>query len=105
MRIDYKQMEFIHPMLRAVLADIEDFMDIEPTLTSLYRMEDEGVHGTLPLRGADIRCQDRDLGEEIELAINGAWQYDPKRPEMKVCIFHDTGDGPHLHLQVHPNTI
>jgi hypothetical protein len=24
---------------------------------------------------------------------------------MKVCIFHDVGEGAHLHLQVHPNTI
>jgi hypothetical protein len=37
--------------------------------------------------------------------VNAAWQYDPQRPEMKCCLYHDVGKGAHFHLQVHARTV
>jgi len=42
----------------------------------------------------------------IEMKINQAWEYDPKRPEKNVAWFHEAspGSGNHFHIQVHPRT-
>jgi hypothetical protein len=79
-------------------------MDNEPVITSLYRMDDPGVHGCLPLRGIDIRCLDDEEGANLESMVNSRWKYDPSRPHLKVCMYHDVGRGKHIHLQVHPYT-
>lgn len=79
---------------------------------------DSGIHTTIPLRAFDLRShrwvEDEDDGhyesifgvlpERIRDAVNHCWQYDKYRPHLKVCVFHDTGKGWHLHMQVHPNT-
>lgn len=75
------------------------------TTTSGYRPGDLGVHGTIPFRGLDVRSWDHRHPEAIEIKANKQWQYDPKRPEKKVCILHDVGGGLHFHLQVHKNTV
>jgi hypothetical protein len=55
MQIDLKQLEFIDPKLREIALAVEDEFG-EQVITSLYRIDDAGVHGTLPLRGIDLRC-------------------------------------------------
>ncbi|GAG88238.1 unnamed protein product, partial [marine sediment metagenome] len=35
---------------------------------------------------------------------NAHWIYDPERLEKKCAKFHNTGQGVHIHLQVHRNT-
>jgi len=105
MKFDYEQMEFIHPLLRQLLRDLEDWMVDEPTATSLFRIDDLGVHGQLPLRGTDIRCHNQVLGSRAEAYLNSRWQYDPARPAKMVCKYHDAGSGYHLHLQVHQDSI
>lgn len=104
MKLDIKQLMFIDPKLRLIAIRVEKKMGCEFTATSLYRIGDKGVHGTLPLRGLDLRCRYGFLGILIQDYINKNWQYDPKRPDMKCCLFHDTGRGLHLHIQTHPNT-
>ena len=106
MKIDFSQLEFIDPMLREILAFIEKLPVDERTITSLYRIDDNGVHGTLPLRGADIRCRDRSEGEAIEEAVIAEFFYDPAphRSRKKCAFLHGEGSNLHLHLQVHPNT-
>lgn len=74
-------------------------------LTSAYRKGDKGVHGTLPLRGFDLRSYVFDNPEKICDDINTCFKYDPERPDKKCAIYHDVGNGIHLHLQCHPNTI
>ena len=103
MQIDYKQLEFIHPTLRAIMADLEDSTGLEFTITSLYRIGDPGVHGQMPLRGVDLRIHQQDLGHYLAELINTAYQYDPDRPHMDVAKAH--GPNFHLHLQVQPNTV
>lgn len=104
MKIDLRQLEFIDPLLRELVAWAESLFIDEPVVTSLYRIGDDGVHGQLPLRGIDIRCRDSELGFDIEREVNAKWAYDPSRPTTKCCMFHDVGRGEHLHFQVHPNT-
>ena len=105
MRIDYLNLDFIHPMLRDMIKDVEDVTGFEFTITSLYRIGDAGNHGQLPLRAMDLRCRNLAFGATIEEHVNDAWTYDPQRPNMKCCMIHDTGHGLHFHFQVHPNTI
>ena len=104
MRIDIQQLEFIDLKLRTILVMIEKELGFEFTITSLYRINDGGVHGTLPLRGADLRCKDDRLGYYIASWINDRWVYDSSRLDMECAIYHDAGSGGHLHLQVHPDT-
>ena len=103
MRIDYGQMDFIHPMLKLLIWDMEDEFG-EQVGTSLYRKDDPGVHGQIPLRGWDVRCKNHDVGRAVEKFLNKRWKYDPVRPKKKVCLYHNAGGGWHIHLQVHDRT-
>jgi len=104
MRIDYKNLDFIHQMLRGILAFVEDTSGLEFTMTSQYRIGDPGVHGQLPLRGIDLRMRSHRIGEEIARWVNENFIYDPDRPELKCAVLHGKGFKLHLHLQVHANT-
>jgi hypothetical protein len=104
MKIDFMQLEFIHPTMRKLLQWLEE-IGIEFTITSLYRPGDEGVHGTLPLRGVDIRVRNSELGQLIMDMINRSWSYDKNRPEFDCALLHGRDSNMHLHLQVHPNTV
>lgn len=103
MKIDYMTLKFIDYRLREMLADVEARFG-EKTITSLYRLHDDGVHGTLPLRGVDLRCNSKPHGDEVAGFVNSNWVYDKTRPEKVCCLYHDVGYGWHLHLQTHPNT-
>ena len=74
------------------------------TFTSAYRKGDPGVHGTIPCRAVDIRSKGFEDPQGVADEVNRNWVYDPNRPEMKCCVYHDIGLGPHFHLQVHRNT-
>ena len=101
--IDLLDLEFIDNKLRTMMNDIRAEFGML-TITSLYRIGDQGVHGTLPLRAVDVRCHNQEMGKVIETWTNKHYIYDRKRPGMKVCLFHDVGRGWHLHFQVHSNT-
>lgn len=105
MKIDIGQLEFIDIKLRRILLWLEYETGLEFTVTSLYRMDDPGVHGVLPLRGTDLRMRCEDLGHKIVTLINQKWTYDPNRPTFCCAILHGEGANMHIHLQVHPNTI
>ena len=87
---------------------------INPKTNKLYKAKEVPytVHGTDPCRGLDFYFTERgyplamDDFLEIEKHINDTFEYDPKRPHLKVCNFHKTSiSGYHIHLQSHPNTI
>jgi len=103
--IDIYNLEFVHITMRELLKDRRKlFPDYIGTFTSLYRIPvgiPDSVHEVMPLRGIDERCHIIVLGKEIETKLNSRWIYDPTRPGKKVCKFHDTGEGLHLHYQVH----
>ena len=73
-------------------------------ITCGYRPGDSGVHGTMPCRAVDLRSWTFKAPDRVCNYINMVFEYDYKRPEMKVALFHDVGKGLHFHIQVHPNT-
>ena len=80
------------------------------TITSSYRdhkihLKDSGIHMTNPLRAFDKRSKDYPDPEAIAADINAHFIYDPARPHYQVCVYHDTGQGYHFHLQVHDRTV
>lgn len=96
-----------HPKMIEVLEWWEvTFPEVESPWTSMYRPGDDGVHGTTPCRGLDRRSRNLPLTtvRQIEAKVNDVWEYDAERPRKMVCVHHDSGKGPHFHLQVHDNT-
>ena len=69
-------------------------------ITSAFRPGDLGVHGTIPCRGLDIRSSLYKDPDDICRDINEHWTYDASRPSLKCALYHDVGQGPHIHLQV-----
>lgn len=65
---------------------------------------DSGIAMTNPLRHFDLRSRGMVHPEDLPLLVNANWIYDPKRLHKKVCIYHDSGLGWHLHFQIHPRT-
>lgn len=104
MRIDIGQLKFIDLTLRDMVDWIEKSTGLEFTITSIYRDGDPGVHGTMPVRGIDLRMRNMFIGKEIERTINDEYIYDDNRPDLKCAILHGEGANLHLHLQTHPNT-
>lgn len=101
--IEGKYPPILIEMMFEVIHEIKD-CGVTPVITSAFREGDSGVHGFY--RGIDFRSwgltkQHCDIIVEI---INRKYIYDKNRSNKKVLIFHDTGRGPHLHLQSHPNT-
>lgn len=102
-KIDTEQLEFIDYRLRKIMDQVEERFGPQ-VITSLYRIRDLGVHGTLPLRGIDLRSHKKEVDDVIVRFVNERWTYDPNRPLRDAAMAHDTGRGYHIHLQTHPNT-
>lgn len=66
---------------------------------------DSGIHGQIPLRALDFRSRFYVRPGNIESVINRMWVYDPLRPHLQVCVYHNTGRGYHFHVQIHENTV
>ena len=103
MKLDIEQLEFIDGKLRRILVELEQETGFEFTVTSLYRIDDTGVHGTLPLRGVDLRVRNEELGASLVALINKKWKYN-KTTEKQCGLVHGSGYNFHLHVQVHPET-
>jgi len=104
MKIDIKQLNFIDQNLRNILVWVEESTGLEFTITSIYRPGDSGVHGTMPVRGIDLRMRSPEIGREVIDLINERWMYDPLRSSMKCAILHGEKSNLHIHVQVHPKT-
>ena len=104
MLIDFMQLEFIDIKARRLCKWLEDETGLCFTNTSLYRMDGEGVHTVLPLRGIDLRMRSYAIGEAIVKEINANWIYDPERPSIMCAILHGKGANLHIHLQTHYST-
>jgi len=104
-KIDIVQLEFIDKDLRRMVLWLEEYTGFEFTVTSLHRIGDTGVHGTLPIRGIDLRCRNGAVGVLLQDIINENWWYDPDRESLKCALLHGEGYNLHLHLQVHPKTV
>lgn len=105
MKTDFKQHEYLHPDLRRLLSWLENETGLEFTNTSNRRIGDDGVHGTDPTRGYDLRMRNYEIGVAICKFINEHWAYDYERPDIKCALIHGEGAKMHIHCQVHPNTM
>lgn len=104
MKLDIKQLKFVNPTLRKICVWLEKETGLGFTVTSIYRDGDDGVHGTMPVRGVDLRMRNIPIGLAIIEFINRNWAYDHSRPEMECAVLHGEGSDLHIHLQVHNNT-
>lgn len=105
---DYKALRGLmevpfHPKMVALLLWVAHRYS-QATITSAYRKGEKGIHGTNPCRAVDIRSRCFPNPYAIEADINGHWTYDPQRPAKNCALYHDVGQGPHIHLQVCDNT-
>ena len=53
----------------------------------------------------DLPTQDWDLARPVATYINNRWIYDPARQLIVVAYAGEHGTGPHVHLQIHKNTV
>ena len=117
-----KEFRRLDPRLVSILLDIvaehwpEPFIEV----TSIWRSKEEeeeiarktghktsGIHNAPPpYRAMDIRVTRWKDSEVVGVVnrVNATWQYDPDRQGLLVALYRPHGTGPHLHLQVHPNT-
>jgi hypothetical protein len=99
----------LDPMLQKIVDEVNSRYGLN-IFTCLGRPRDPKCHGTLfyppyELRAVDMRVRDDQMGAMIVNYINVNYLYDHDRPQKKVAKYHDVGQGKHLHLQTHPNTI
>ena len=91
----------MHPKLKEVFWwSLNYFWDV--VVTSAYRENDSGVHGTIPYRGIDIRSYIYPDVEDRVKCANATWDYGKKG--KKVFLYHDAGSGNHIHIQVSMKT-
>lgn len=95
-----------HPILnRLMIWIIQEFHSVCITEAFRHQRHSNDLHGTIPVRAIDLRSWIYISPQEVADRINEVWQYDPTRPNMECCVYHDSGSGPHFHIQVHPKTI
>ena len=112
MEIETKNSEVLRDLLSgwdSTLVDVVEWIydryrRVLITCEKRKKRHDNDLHGVKPLRAVDLRSWIYTEPEALAKDINNKWAYDPKRPMMDVCVFHDSGEGEHFHIQVHPNT-
>jgi len=95
------------PLLVQIIASVAKEFGFVMTESYRDKKHRNDLHGTQPVRAIDLRswCYESDQKAlEITHWINRRWVYDPKRNHLDVAIIHDSGQGAHMHLQVHPRT-
>lgn len=110
------------PERHRLLVDLMHDFDLEAEkvgwgkiiVTSMWRTRAENkaagattlIHCAKPIRAADIRIRDvaPEIVEMVGNALCARWEYDRKQPRLNVAFWKLHGTGPHMHLQVHPNT-
>ena len=94
-----------HPKLAKIMEWlVKEFSHV--VITCAYEDRDyPSVHSVVPFRGIDIRSHIYEDPQAVAEKLNEHWIYDPERPWKKCALYHDTGRGPHIHLQVHDRTI
>ncbi len=96
-----------HPLLIRIILYVANKYGI--IITESYRKQrhKNDVHSTAPVRAIDLRewCYPEFKAQAIKNEINNKWEYDHKRPDMKVAIIHKVEGGTyHFHIQVHHKT-
>ena len=94
-----------HPRLIDLLKWVCERFPVVVVTQGYEERDYPSVHSTVPVRGIDIRSWIYNDPQKIVDEINATWEYDPERPgEYECAKYHDTGRGPHIHLQAHDRT-
>jgi hypothetical protein len=95
-----------HPLLVNIILDVAGKFGIVMTESYRESRHKGDVHSTSPVRAIDLRtwCYPNHKAVKIKDWINYNWIYDESRDNYKVAIIHDSGNGFHFHIQVHPKT-
>ena len=117
--VEFETLKKKNPLLIKIVEFIEKFVTAtfkkDIVITSIFRSkkEQKEIYGFpkpsthMEWRAVDIRSNIySDVQcKQLKDAVNAAFTYDKKRPEMKVALWHQVNDnGYHFHLQTHPNT-
>lgn len=109
----------VHLLLQTIVYEVADlWWDDDIEMGDIHRTQAEndavGSKSTVhvvgpPFRAVDIRTRIEGgdfqaKADAVAAKINARWIYDPARPKMVVAYSDVHGTGPHLHVQVHPNT-
>jgi hypothetical protein len=114
----FLEMLSLDPNLLAIFSHLVNlWVDGTIEITSVHRTREQNKRAgakTLihvvgpPYRAMDISIRTLTGGQEKAQAIcdllNDLWAYDPFRPDKPVAYCKPHGTGPHIHIQVHPNT-
>ncbi len=94
------------PKLSILLFSFHDNFPTKTIITESWRpaMHDGDLHSLVPYRAIDLRSWVFSNPEGAAQIMNNLWLYDFRRPDRMCCVYHDSGSGPHFHLQVHPHT-
>lgn len=78
----------------------------ETVITCAYEARSRpSPHDSIPYRAVDVRSTVFKFPEDVVADVNLHWIYDAERPNFKCALYHDTGRGVHIHLQVHDATM
>lgn len=80
-----------HPVLLELITWMEKHYSGRVLITSGFRLDDGGIHETVPLRAVDLRSTSFHSYNPVYVAeeINDRWDYGKGR--IKVCVFHRRG--------------
>ena len=100
--LEAKDLEILglRPILNEIVMFVHNTFSLK-RMTGLWRPDGYASMA----RHFDFECRNHVVGHHIEEEVNRRWVYDPERPLMNVAWWHDSGQGPHLHTQVHDNTV
>jgi len=96
------------PMSHAIVTSIYRSPAEEEDIYEKTGYKPSGIHSVgPPFRAVDIHVLSWDDEGVMKVVqrINREWQYDVKRPRMRVALYVPHGTAPHVHLQVHPRTM
>lgn len=109
---EYVLAGLMHKTFHVHLVDIviwwlSEFKRLTITESFRHMRHPNDLHGVKPVRAIDIRSWDYADPQAIAERVNEVWQYDPDRPWMQVCVYHESKPGAddwHFHVQVHQKT-
>ncbi len=97
--------EYDRKLIMVLLWWMKEFGSMTVTEGWRKQRHPHDLHGTSPVRAIDLRSWTHPNAQMLANTANTYWRYDPNRPTKQVCVYHDSGEGEHFHIQVHPNTI
>lgn len=94
-----------HPKLRKIVEWLCKYKEHVVITCGYEKRNYASTHSVIPLRAIDIRSWIYRDPAELCTIINNIWIYDPNRPAKLCAMYHDSGSGFHIHIQIHEDTV